>query len=68
MLALKEALRYGLFLGCFAVTFVSVDEFLASLGSHQRQVFYSLFMEFLCDSMCKFLKQEVYDSFVPINR
>lgn len=35
-LALKETLRYGLFLGTFAGTFVSVDEIIASLGGHRR--------------------------------
>ncbi|XP_004300641.1 PREDICTED: uncharacterized protein LOC101309548 [Fragaria vesca subsp. vesca] len=34
--ALKETLRYGLFLGTFAGTFVSVDEIIASLGGHRR--------------------------------
>ncbi|KAK9930529.1 hypothetical protein M0R45_027566 [Rubus argutus] len=34
--ALKETLRYGLFLGSFAGTFVSVDEIIASLGGHRR--------------------------------
>ncbi|XP_062015862.1 uncharacterized protein LOC133732343 isoform X2 [Rosa rugosa] len=33
---LKETLRYGLFLGTFAGTFVSVDEIIASLGGHRR--------------------------------
>lgn len=36
--ALKETLRYGLFLGSFAGTFVSVDEIIASLGGHRRHV------------------------------
>ncbi|KAL5558997.1 hypothetical protein UlMin_035208 [Ulmus minor] len=36
VLALKETLRYGLFLGTFAGTFVSVDEIIASLGGHRR--------------------------------
>lgn len=36
--ALKETLRYGLFLGTFAGTFVSVDEIIASLGGHRRHV------------------------------
>ncbi|WCJ44463.1 hypothetical protein M5689_025129 [Euphorbia peplus] len=35
-LALKETLRYGLFLGTFTGTFVSVDEIIASLGGHHR--------------------------------
>ncbi|XP_062097299.1 uncharacterized protein LOC133803321 isoform X1 [Humulus lupulus] len=34
--ALKETLRYGLFLGTFAGTFVSVDEIIGSLGGHRR--------------------------------
>ncbi|KAL6179899.1 hypothetical protein ACLB2K_046570 [Fragaria x ananassa] len=34
--ALKETLRYGLFLGTFAGTFVSVDEIIAYLGGHRR--------------------------------
>ncbi|PRQ38002.1 putative transmembrane protein [Rosa chinensis] len=33
---LQETLRYGLFLGTFAGTFVSVDEIIASLGGHRR--------------------------------
>ncbi|CAI9116310.1 OLC1v1017420C2 [Oldenlandia corymbosa var. corymbosa] len=36
ILALKETLRYGLFLGTFAGTFVSVDEIVAGLGGHRR--------------------------------
>ncbi|KAL9396281.1 hypothetical protein Peur_010534 [Populus x canadensis] len=35
-LAIKETLRYGLFLGTFAGTFVSVDEIIAYLGGHRR--------------------------------
>lgn len=35
-LAIKETLRYGLFLGSFAGTFVSVDEIIAALGGHRR--------------------------------
>ncbi|CAN0843277.1 hypothetical protein LINGRAPRIM_LOCUS213 [Linum grandiflorum] len=35
-LALKETLRYGLFLGTFTGTFVSVDEIIAALGRHRR--------------------------------
>lgn len=34
--ALKETLRYGLFLGTFAGTFVSMDEVIAALGGHRR--------------------------------
>ncbi|KAK9110694.1 hypothetical protein Sjap_018754 [Stephania japonica] len=34
--AVKETLRYGLFLGSFAGTFVSVDEFIAALGGKHR--------------------------------
>lgn len=37
ILGLKETLRYGLFLGTFAGTFVSVDEIIAALGGHRRQ-------------------------------
>lgn len=36
ILAVKETLRYGLFLGTFAGTFVSVDELIAALGGHRR--------------------------------
>ncbi|XP_076903578.1 uncharacterized protein LOC143558667 [Bidens hawaiensis] len=36
ILALKETVRYGLFLCTFAGTFVSVDELIAALGGHQR--------------------------------
>ncbi|KAK2659750.1 hypothetical protein Ddye_006283 [Dipteronia dyeriana] len=35
-LAVKETLRYGLFLGTFAGTFVSVDEIIGALGGHRR--------------------------------
>lgn len=36
VLAVKETLRYGLFLGSFAGTFVSLDELIAALGGHRR--------------------------------
>ncbi|XP_043725669.1 uncharacterized protein LOC122672237 [Telopea speciosissima] len=36
VLAIKETLRYGLFLGTFAGTFVSVDECIAALGGYRR--------------------------------
>ncbi|KAF6148737.1 hypothetical protein GIB67_019345 [Kingdonia uniflora] len=36
VLAVKETLRYGLFLGSFAGTFVSVDECIAALGGNRR--------------------------------
>lgn len=36
ILALKETLRYGLFLGTFAGTFVTVDEVIVALGGHRR--------------------------------
>ncbi|XP_015885405.2 uncharacterized protein LOC107420855 isoform X1 [Ziziphus jujuba] len=36
VMAVKETLRYGLFLGTFAGTFVSVDEIIGSLGGHRR--------------------------------
>lgn len=39
IMALKETLRYGLFLGTFAGTFVSVDEIVAALGGHRRHGF-----------------------------
>ena len=39
--SLKETLRYGLFLGTFAGTFVSVDEIIAALGGHRRHVILS---------------------------
>ncbi|KAJ8755596.1 hypothetical protein K2173_022191 [Erythroxylum novogranatense] len=35
-LTVKEALRYGLFLGTFAGTFASIDELIASLGGQHR--------------------------------
>ncbi|KAK4859678.1 hypothetical protein QYF36_009852 [Acer negundo] len=35
-LAVKETIRYGLFLGTFAGTFVSVDEVIGALGGHRR--------------------------------
>lgn len=36
VMAVKETLRYGLFLGTFAGTFVSVDEVIAALFGHRR--------------------------------
>ncbi|TMW92266.1 hypothetical protein EJD97_013269 [Solanum chilense] len=36
VLALKETLRYGLFLGTFSGTFVSVDEIVSAWGGHRR--------------------------------
>ncbi|KAE8056903.1 hypothetical protein FH972_013635 [Carpinus fangiana] len=36
VMAVKETLRYGLFLGTFAGTFVSVDELIGALGGHRR--------------------------------
>lgn len=38
VMAVKETLRYGLFLGTFAGTFVSVDEIVGSLLGHRRHV------------------------------
>lgn len=38
--ALKETLRYGLFLGTFAGTFVSMDELIGALGGHRRHVLF----------------------------
>ncbi|XVE55499.1 hypothetical protein DITRI_Ditri03aG0163500 [Diplodiscus trichospermus] len=35
-MAVKETLRYGLFLGTFASTFVSVDEIIGAIGGHNR--------------------------------
>ncbi|EOY16003.1 Uncharacterized protein TCM_034905 [Theobroma cacao] len=35
-MAIKETIRYGLFLGTFAGTFVSVDEIIGALGGHNR--------------------------------
>lgn len=44
-MALKETLRYGLFLGTFAGTFVSIDEIIGNLAGHRRYtLFYSLIM------------------------
>ncbi|CAM8981618.1 unnamed protein product [Rhodiola kirilowii] len=34
--AMKDTLRYGLFLGTFAGTFVTVDEIVGALGGHRR--------------------------------
>ncbi|KAI8550386.1 hypothetical protein RHMOL_Rhmol06G0102300 [Rhododendron molle] len=42
ILAIKETLRYGLFLGTFAGTFVSVDEIIATVGGHRRHAFQTL--------------------------
>ncbi|KAK9270267.1 hypothetical protein L1049_025844 [Liquidambar formosana] len=36
IMAIKETLRYGLFLGTFAGTFVSMDEVIAAVGGHRR--------------------------------
>lgn len=36
ILAIKETLRYGLFLGTYTGTFVSVDELIAAVGGHHR--------------------------------
>jgi len=44
IMAVKETLRYGLFLGTFAGTFVSVDELIGALGGHRRHVLYLLFV------------------------
>lgn len=46
ILAVKETLRYGLFLGTFAGTFVSVDEIVTALGGHRRHDFSSFFHSF----------------------
>ncbi|KAJ4822417.1 hypothetical protein Tsubulata_041593 [Turnera subulata] len=43
-LAVKETLRYGLFLGTFAGTFVSVDQIIAALGGHRRTARWRIFM------------------------
>lgn len=37
-MGIKETLRYGLFLGTFAGTFVSVDEAIAALAGDKRHV------------------------------
>ncbi|MCD9639100.1 hypothetical protein HAX54_023403 [Datura stramonium] len=44
VLALKETLRYGLFLGTFAGTFVSVDEIVSSWGGHRRTAKWRAFL------------------------
>lgn len=36
VVALEETLRYGMFLGTLAGTYVSVDEVIAALGGHKR--------------------------------
>jgi hypothetical protein len=41
VLALKETLRYGFFLGTFAGTYVSVDECIAALWGRKRSVQFS---------------------------
>ncbi|KAL8114338.1 hypothetical protein AgCh_021259 [Apium graveolens] len=38
ILAIKKTLRYGLFLGTYAATFVSVDELIAAVGGHHMQL------------------------------
>ncbi|KAI5654823.1 hypothetical protein M9H77_32010 [Catharanthus roseus] len=44
ILSLKETLRYGLFLGTFAGTFVSVDEIIAAFGGHRRTAKWRAFL------------------------
>jgi hypothetical protein len=46
--AMKETLRYGLFLGTFAGTFVSMDELIGALGGHRRHVLLFLLILFFC--------------------
>ncbi|RRT46553.1 hypothetical protein B296_00038076 [Ensete ventricosum] len=36
VVALEETLRYGIFLGTLAGTYVSVDEVIAAMGGHRR--------------------------------
>jgi hypothetical protein len=38
VLALKETVRYGLFLGTFAGSYVSVDEYIAAVWGRKRSV------------------------------
>lgn len=47
MEAVKDTLRYGLFLGSFAGTYVSVDECVAAIGGDSRHVTCS-FSVFTC--------------------
>ncbi|MED6136818.1 hypothetical protein PIB30_059288 [Stylosanthes scabra] len=42
--AVKETLRYGLFLGTFAGTFVSMDELIGALGGHRRTARWRAFL------------------------
>lgn len=52
-MALKETLRYGLFLGTFAGTFVSIDEIIGNLAGHRRYtLFYS---DRVFQNLCRFL-------------
>ncbi|KAF3655473.1 putative cryptochrome-1 [Capsicum annuum] len=44
VLALKETLRYGLFLGTFSGTFVSVDEIVSAVGGHRRTAKWRAFL------------------------
>lgn len=48
-MGIKETLRYGLFLGTFAGTFVSVDEAICSLVGHQRHAPLSLLLSLHSD-------------------
>ena len=41
--SVKETLRYGLFLGTFTGTFVSMDEIISALGGHRRHVLLSIY-------------------------
>lgn len=45
-LAIKETLRYALFLGTFAGTFCSLDEIISALGGHRRHAPILLFFIF----------------------
>lgn len=38
VLAVKETVRYGLFLGTFAGSYVSVDEYIAAVWGRKRSV------------------------------
>ncbi|XP_052191255.1 uncharacterized protein LOC127800590 isoform X2 [Diospyros lotus] len=44
ILAVKDTLRYGLFLGTFAGTFVSMDELIAALGGNRRTARWRAFL------------------------
>jgi hypothetical protein len=46
VLAVKETVRYGLFLGTFAGSYVSVDEYIAAVWGRKRSVYGTITVDF----------------------